>query len=82
MRIGTIVIGFVLVGALLIVMNNNIDMAEKDGQKEFFGSFLDWLKQVGKNTINVVGHVVSDYDWMPDKNETASENLTIEDTDT
>jgi len=77
MKVGTIIIGFVLVGALLVVINNNIDMSEKDGQKKFFGSFLDWLKQVGKNTVNLVGHVVSDYDWMPEKNKSASENASM-----
>ena len=78
MKVGTIIIGFVLIGAILVVINNNIDMSEKNGQKEFFGTFIDWMKKVGKNTINVVGHVVSDYEWMPQKNnESASENKTI-----
>jgi len=67
MRIGTLVLIFLIVGSVFIVMINNIDVSEKDDQKRFLGLLFDWIKQVGKNTVNLVGHVIGDYDWLPEK---------------
>jgi len=78
MRVGNLLLIFLVIGAVFIVMVNNINVSEKDDQKRFLSLFFDWIKQIGKNTVNLVGHVIGDYDWLPEKtNQTNSSEKVI-----
>ncbi|MFH1053083.1 MAG: hypothetical protein V1740_01575 [Candidatus Woesearchaeota archaeon] len=67
---------FILIGAYLIVLRNDIDLAEKEGKKTFIFKFSNWVWDIGKNTFNVVGYAIKQ-PWLPENPEKKNETIYI-----
>jgi hypothetical protein len=71
MKLSTIIIIFLLVGAFFTVRAYNIDLKNPQDRESFVGKFWLWLKQVGRNTVDVTSYVVKQA-WLPSNGTTAN----------
>ena len=62
------VVIFLIIGAYLIVLRNDIDLEEREGKKTFVYKFSSWVYGVGKNVVNVVGYAIKQ-DWLPERSK-------------
>jgi len=65
------VIIFLLMGAIIIALNSDLSLSS--GKKSFIVSFLSWILDLGRNTVNVVGYVIHQ-DWLPEPKLNQTEN--------
>jgi len=78
MKVGTIIIIILVIGAAVIIWQSDASLTTKEGRSEFVGRYFGWLKIVGKNTVDVTAHAVRDYDWLPkDEGAMNATNLTV-----
>ena len=64
MRIILFVIVFFILGALLIISNNDLSMREKENVSHFTELYIDWGNQIYINLQSISGNVVK-LDWFP-----------------
>ncbi len=70
-RLSVIVLLFLLVGALFIVSNENLQLADREEQREFIALYRLWLSSIGENVRAITGQVIA-AEWVPSssRNET------------
>lgn len=66
MKIIMLIIIFLMIGALFIISENNINLREKSARNDFKVLYLSWFNQLFGNTKNIIGYVVK-FDWLPEK---------------
>ena len=64
MRITLIIIIFFVIGALLIISNNDLSMREKKNVSHFTELYIDWMNQIYINLQSISGNVVK-LNWFP-----------------
>ncbi len=64
-RVGLAVFIFFIIGALFIISNENLQLADREEYKEFVGLYSAWISSLGENVRRVTGAVVAS-DWIPD----------------
>jgi len=67
---------FLLLGAYLVVLRNDIDLEEKEGKKRFVLKFSQWIWDTVVNTKNVVGYAIG-LDWFPDEPKNQSTQIYV-----
>ena len=70
------VVLFLVIGAYLIIQNNNLDIEEEEGRKKFLTSFTGWLFKVGKSTKNVASYA-TEQEWLPDEEAVNQTNTSV-----
>jgi hypothetical protein len=56
---------FFILGALLIISNENIYVGNQQGLNLFFNPYLNWLNSVYFNFQNIFSSVIG-LDWIPE----------------
>lgn len=76
MKLLTIFIIALLIGAFFTVQIYNLDLNNPKDRETFIGKFWLWMKGTGKNVIDVTGYVVQK-DWLPqnDTNKTKAQEM-------
>ena len=65
MKFLMILIKVFVIGALLIVSNNNLALGVSEDRDVFLGQYTEWLSQLFNHGAVVVGYVVGNQ-WLPD----------------
>ncbi len=60
-----ILIKVFVIGALLIISNENLAMSSSENRTQFFSEYTTWLSELVHHGIVVVGYVVGNQ-WLPD----------------
>jgi hypothetical protein len=55
---------FFILGALLIISNNNLALIYKSNLKIFSGLYVKWLNDVYSNGYSLTGRIIQ-LDWLP-----------------
>ncbi|MFH1802418.1 MAG: hypothetical protein ABH864_03110 [archaeon] len=66
MRIGLIVLKFLLIGALFILANENIHLSNPVEREGFYSRVYDWLDTLYQQSLGVVGYVAKS-EWLPNE---------------
>ncbi len=64
MKIILFILMFLIIGALLILSNNNLPLYKDENIAKFKVLYVDWLDSVYKNTWTITGNAVN-MKWMP-----------------
>ena len=64
MKILLFVMIFFILGALLIISNNNLAMYSSENVDTFLGLYVSWLDGVYSNTYSLTGKVI-ELEWLP-----------------
>ncbi len=67
MKIGIIILMFVVIGALFIVSNANLHLSDDEDFSKFYGEYYKWWGKLFSNAKAVTGYIVH-FDWLPEKN--------------
>ncbi|MEK6847133.1 MAG: hypothetical protein AABY16_03125 [Nanoarchaeota archaeon] len=70
MKLLMILIKVFVIGALLIISNNNLALEVPENRQVFFGQYTTWLSELFDHGAVVVGYVVGN-EWLPDVPESA-----------
>ena len=65
MKTVMILIKIFLIGALLIISNNNLALEVPQNRDKFFNFYTVWLSQLFDHGVVVVGYVVGNK-WLPE----------------
>jgi hypothetical protein len=55
---------FFVLGALIIISNNNLALIEKTNFKTFSTLYVKWLNDIYSNSYTLTGKVIK-LDWLP-----------------
>lgn len=55
---------FFLLGALLIISNNNLALINRNNLKTFSDLYVGWLDDIYSNTYSLTGKIIQ-LDWLP-----------------
>ncbi len=66
MKIVLFVMIFFILGALLIISNNNLALYNPSNVKIFLNLYSGWLDDVYSNSLSLTGKVI-ELDWLPKK---------------
>jgi len=64
MKLVLFVIMFLVIGALLILSNNNLPLYKEENIAKFKVLYIEWLDNVYKNSQSITGNVIN-MRWMP-----------------
>jgi len=64
MKFWIVVVKFLVIGALFLVSNNDLNMGNMDERAEFIGMFSSWMVGLYDQTIEISGYVVNS-EWLP-----------------
>ena len=64
MKVFLFVLIFFILGALLIISNNNLALYDSSNVGIFLNLYSAWLDDIFSNSFNLVGKVV-ELDWLP-----------------
>jgi len=70
-----VIVLFLILGAFLIVLNNDLNLEKKEGKKTFVVGFAHWVYNVGVNVKNVVGYAFGMH-WLPEKSSNKTNSTT------
>ncbi|PIN93293.1 hypothetical protein COU54_03560 [Candidatus Pacearchaeota archaeon CG10_big_fil_rev_8_21_14_0_10_31_24] len=74
-KIGLGVFIFLIVGALLIISNNNLHLIKKDELDTFGRLYYSWISNIFHNIKTITGYVTLE-NWVP-KNPVKLKNISI-----
>jgi hypothetical protein len=57
---------FFILGALLIISNNNLALYNHSNVKIFLNFYSNWLDDVYSNSLGLTGNII-ELDWLPKK---------------
>ncbi len=78
MKFTIVIIKFLFIGALFIVSNNNLHLADKHDMSTFLSIYYSWMDNVFLNAKVLTGYVLKS-EWVPSGNYSRSERVpTIE----
>ncbi len=66
MRLTTIIILILIIGAVFIVTTQKIDLGEKEGKVTFAKAFVKWIVQISSNLKDLTMHAISQ-NWIPEE---------------
>ena len=55
---------FFILGALLIISNNNLALISKSNLKTFSVLYVNWLSDIYSNSYSLTGKIIQ-LDWLP-----------------
>ncbi|MDO8622791.1 MAG: hypothetical protein Q7R52_00950 [archaeon] len=64
MRFILILVSFLIIGALFIISNNNLEMYKQENINTFFTLYIQWGGHILDNAKEVSGNAVR-LDWFP-----------------
>ena len=64
MRVIILFIIFLVIGALIIISNNNLALYKNENTVKFKDLYLEWINQILLNIQKVTGEVIR-LDWSP-----------------
>ena len=64
MKIYLFILKFLFIGALFIVSNNNLHLADFNEREIFYNSFYSWLSDLFGRASQITGYVTSSK-WLP-----------------
>ena len=64
MKIILFILIFFILGALLIISNNNLALIHKDNMNTFTFLYGKWLDDIYSNSYSLTGKVIQ-LDWLP-----------------
>ena len=65
MKLVILLLMFLVIGALLIISNNNLALYKDENIHEFKVLYIDWLDNVYKNAQTITGNLVK-MRWLPE----------------
>ncbi|MGV8142773.1 MAG: hypothetical protein ACP5NS_04020 [Candidatus Pacearchaeota archaeon] len=65
MKTFLILIKVFVIGALLIISNQDLAMSSSENRAQFFTEYTNWISQLFDHGLVVVGYVVGNQ-WLPD----------------
>ena len=66
MKILLFIMLFFVLGALLIISNNNLALIDRGNFNTFSDLYVSWLNGVYSNTYSLTGKIIQ-LDWLPKK---------------
>lgn len=66
MKLVIFLLMFLVIGALLIISNNNLALYRDENVVKFRGLYIDWLDGVYSNVLGITGNVIK-LRWLPEK---------------
>jgi len=66
MKIPIVILKLLFIGALFIVSNHNLHLADSNERGVFFNVYTDWLSNLFFQGTDVTGYVVK-FEWLPNK---------------
>lgn len=63
-RIGLAIFIFFIIGALFIISNNNLQLADSEEFQFFVESYKIWLVSLSNNVKGITGSVI-ELEWIP-----------------
>ena len=64
MKIFIFILMFFIIGALLIISNNNLAMCKPENVEKFSELYVEWIDQIYLNAQGLTGEVVK-LNWLP-----------------
>ncbi len=64
MKLILIIMVFLILGALLIISNNNLALCKDKNISIFKILYIDWLDSIYKNSQSITGNVIK-INWLP-----------------
>lgn len=64
MRILLFVMIFFIIGALLIISNNNLALYNPSNVKSFINFYSNWIDDIFLNSFNLIEKII-ELDWLP-----------------
>ena len=64
MRIFIFLVMFLMIGALLIISNNNLALYKDENVQEFKILYIDWIDNVYQNAQVITGNIIK-MEWLP-----------------
>jgi len=64
MKLILFILMFLIIGALLILSNNNLPLYKDENIAKFKVLYIEWLDNVYKNTWTITGNTIN-MKWMP-----------------
>jgi hypothetical protein len=55
---------FFILGALLIISNNNLALYKQENLEEFSDLYIEWIDQIFNNFQEITGNAIK-LDWIP-----------------
>jgi|TARA_Y100000310_G_C20222740_1_gene596498 hypothetical protein len=65
MKFLIIVFMFFVIGALIVLANNNLTLYDDENIEEFSELYVEWLNRVYSNSRDITGQVIS-LNWFPE----------------
>jgi hypothetical protein len=65
MKFLIIVFMFFVIGALIVLANNDLALYDDENMEEFSELYIEWLNGVYANSKNITGQVIS-LNWFPE----------------
>jgi len=64
MKIGLVILKFLLIGSLFILANENIHLADPIERGDFYSKVYGWFDTLYQQSLSIVGYVVRS-EWLP-----------------
>jgi hypothetical protein len=64
MKFAVILMAFFIMGALFIISNNNLALAQPGNFEKFIGMYGSWLENIYENAFSLTGNAVK-MQWLP-----------------
>ena len=65
MKLAVFVLMFLILGSLIIINNNDLNIYGEEGSKEFVRIFSGWVDGIYENVKTMTGNFVK-LDWVPE----------------
>ena len=66
MRILSFIVFFLFLGAFFIISEDNIDLKQDSGVKDFGNLYYEWIVSLFDNSKQIAGYVIK-AEWLPDE---------------
>ncbi|MAG77563.1 MAG: hypothetical protein CL811_12470 [Colwelliaceae bacterium] len=74
MKIPIVIVKLLFLGALFIVSNHELHLADEHERGVFFDLYYGWVDSLVNQGFEVTGYVVK-FEWLPDKEQDISGKL-------
>jgi len=65
MKIISIILIFLLIGAFYIISENNLHLKEQEELNQFVSIYVSWIASLYENSVSITGNMIK-MKWLPE----------------